>query len=70
MHKAQVRSNEKVANKLLPPGKYAIYCPTKPDTPAHFGDMLKSKFKIEWKKGLFEAYTKNTKVGVLQLHFL
>ena len=54
----QVHSNKKVATKLLPSGKYAIYCPTKPDTPSHFGKMLQSKLKIEWKKGIFEAYTK------------
>lgn len=65
----QVRSNEKVVKSLVPSGKFAIYCPTKPVTPPHFGDMLKSNFKIEWEKGLFEPYTKNAKVGVFTAPF-
>ena len=32
----QVRSNERVANKIMPSGKYAIYCPTKPSAPSYF----------------------------------
>ena len=65
----QFRSNEKLPGLKYPEGKYAIYSPIKPDTPCHFGDMLKNKFKIEWKKGLFEAYTKNARVGVFTSPF-
>ena len=65
----QVRSHEKQNMEIKAECSYAIYSPAKPGSPNHFGDMLKSKFKVEWEKGVFESYTKNSKVGVFTVPF-
>ena len=40
---------------------YAVSLSTRPDTPKSITDINKSNLKIEWKKSLFENYTKNAK---------
>ena len=69
----QIQSSQRYSatteTEIKPTANYAISCPVKPDQPDHFGDFHKSPFRIEWKKGLFENYTKNAKVGLFTKPF-
>ena len=56
-------------NKVTPSANYAIFSPEKPANPQHIGEMMKSKYKIEWIKGLYENYTKNARVGLFTAPF-
>ena len=52
-----------------PQVNFAIYAPTKPKALEHIGELLKSDFKVEWKKSLWEGYDKNAKVGTFTTTF-
>ena len=48
---------------------FAIVSSVKPIAPAHFGEFNSNKHRIELKKSLFEAYSKNAKVGMFTSPF-
>ena len=57
------------ASKHIPSASYAITHPCKPMTPRSIKDFDSTGFKIEWKKSLFEAYTKNARAHTFTAPF-
>lgn len=54
---------------ITPSVSYAVYSPVKPVAPSHVGEIKSNAFNIEWKKSMFEAYSKNAKVGTFTAPF-
>lgn len=44
-----------------------VTCPEKPDTPAHIGDVLKSRLASDWKSSMFENFDKMHDTGTFAL---
>ena len=68
-HFSKPSDNTKFQPTITPSASFAIVSATKPTAPAHFGEFHKNDHNIEWKKSLYEAYTKNAKVGVFTAPF-